>query len=436
MLETIKQNKRVYGIVMLVLALISIGIVSSRLFSVLAFALAFVAVLLLKPGDAYSILFALMPFANIFKLEPNAMSLFTVLEIVVVLVGLLKAKKIRVPFLASLFVLFAYMVLFSWGHFDVLTIVKVLNGFLLIYCATIHIKKEDIRNITYLLSASTSIMLLLCQVPGYFKYVVPYLTDMNYYVNNNGTASNVLRNSGFLGDPNYCAVLIIVVLALLCVLYYYKHIGMEFWIFSALLLPLGFMTYSKSYFLCAAVLLMFLFVFVLIPKHMKWALVALLGVIILAYFALSGKIEVFNMILARFKGGVGFTTGRTELNQQYLTYIFDDMKVALFGEGISVDRYDGARNNVHNIYIELLFKMGIVGAVVYIVSLCLAFGKGILKISWKRKFADYMPAMFVAVMFAFLAGVLNYAMPFYLVIAYVALNYNFIPLREEMETRS
>jgi hypothetical protein len=47
-----------------------------------------------------------------------------------------------------------------------------------------------------------------------------------------------------------------------------------------------------------------------------------------------------------------------------------------------------------------------------------------------------MPAIFVALMFGFLAGVLNYSTPFYLILAYVALQYNSLPSDEEWDMGS
>ncbi len=436
MIKVIKQNKHIYLTVVLILALIAVSIVSSNLFAILALAVAAVAVIFFRPSEVIVVLFALMPFANIFKFSPESMSLFTVIELFALLVFIFKCPKMKATAFVSVFALLAYIFLLSINNLQILTIIKVIAGFMLIYFATIYIKKDDVRNIAYLLTISIALMLLLCQLPGYFKYVENYLSDLNYYIDSSGQASEMLRNSGFLGDPNYCAVLIIVSLSLLCVLYYYKHIGAEFWVFSAILIPLGFLTYSKSYFLCIVMLVVLLILFVLFPKHKGWAIISLICVGVVLSLALSGKIEVFNMILLRFSGNFDFTTGRGILNQQYLSYIFENTKVLLLGEGICVDRYVGAHNNVHNIYIELFFKMGIIGSIIYLVTLAFVFNKmGTVK-TQKRKFVEYMPALFVAVMFGFLGGVLNYATPFYMIIAYVALNYSSIPMCKEVEIRS
>ena len=249
---------------------------------------------------------------------------------------------------------------------------------------------------------------------------------MDYYIDSTGHATDTLRVSGFFGDPNYCAVLIVLVLSLLGVLYYYKAIGTEFWLHAALLVPLGFLTYSKSYFLCIVLFVIMLILFVLFPKHKCWALVSLIGIGVAVWLVINGRIEAINMILARFAQG-NLTTGRTALNQVYLQYIYDNTKVLFFGDGISADRFSGVSNNVHCLYIEILYKLGIIGTGLYCGTLVATLSK--TKKQVERHFVNYLPLVFFMLMFGFLAGVVNYALPFYIII--VALTFNYTSLASE-----
>ena len=269
-------------------------------------------------------------------------------------------------------------------------------------------------------------MLLLSTNQRYLSYVENYFTDLNYYIDSTGHATDTLRVSGFFGDPNYCAVLIVLVLSMLCVLYYYKAIGAEFWLHTAFLVPLGFLTYSKSYFLCIAFFVIMLILFVLLPKHKCWALISLVGVGVTVWLVANGKIEIINKIIERFAQG-DLTTGRTALNQAYLQYIYDNTKVLLFGDGISADRFSGVSNNVHCLYIEVLYKLGIVGTGVYGGTLVATLSKEKKRV--KRHFVNYLPLVFFLLMFGFLAGVVNYALPFYIMI--VALTFNYTSLASE-----
>lgn len=417
MIKAIKQKKLLYVTAVIALVLIAAGISIGSLFSLAAFALSAAAMLLLPINDAYLLLFALMPFANIFKLSPSSTSLFTLLELLIAFYGLIKLKKLNALFLTSLLFLCGYFIICSGADINLLSVIKTIVGFLLIYCTIQHLKRDDLSHLAYLFSASVSAMLLLCQIPRYMNSVIPYLGDLDYLVTSSGVASDTLRSSGFLGDPNYCALMIIAALSFLCVLYYYKSIGNEFWLFGAILAPLGFLTYSKSYFLCITVLAVVLILFVLFPKHKRWAVISLFGLTVLMLSAFSGKIAVFNSMIDRFSSG-DLTTGRSELNLDYLTYITSDAKVLFFGEGLASERYFGARNNVHNIYIEVLYKLGIIGTILYVTTLFLSLKNTMPKM--KKNVINYIPAVFMVTMFFFLAGVLNYSTPFYIIIAYIA----------------
>lgn len=429
-MHTVKKNRILYLLWAMSLFSIAISVITTRFLTVIPLALFCVATLFFSSEELLCFLIGLLPFANIFKLSPGSMSLFTVCEMIAVLFLVMRVK-IRFSWLISTLILAAYMLALSFDNLNILTIVKVIVGFILIGSAVSIYTRKGIVKSARLLSLSTIIMLLLSSNNKYLAYVEPYFNDLDYLIDSTGHATETLRISGFMGDPNYCSVLIIMVLSLLCVLYYYKSIGVEFWVYTAFLVPLGFLTYSKSYILCVALFIVMLILFVLLPKHKVWALIAFLGAGVAAFLVVNGKIPVINTILERFELG-DITTGRLGLNMEYLKYISENTKVLLFGEGVSVEMFAGSNNNVHNIYIELLFKFGIIGSLVYIVTLVASLRQGNLSLNKaKRGFASYIPLAFFLLMFAFLAGVNNYALPFYIIIAYLGLNFNRLPSGEK-----
>ena len=298
--------------------------------------------------------------------------------------------------------------------------------FFLIGFAVSVFTQYGLKQSARILSLSTIVMLLLSTNQRYLSYVEKYFTDLDYYIDSTGHATDTLRISGFFGDPNYCAVLFVLVLSLLSVLYYYKEIGAEFWLHAAFLVPLGFLTYSKSYFLCIAFFMIMLILFVLLPKHKCLALISLIGIGVAVWLVVNGKFEAINMILARFAQG-NLTTGRTALNQAYLQYILDNIKVLFFGDGISADRFGGVHNNVHCLYIEILYKLGIIGTGLYCGTLVATLSNA--KTPVERHFVNYLPLVFFMLMFGFLAGVVNYALPFYIMI--VALTFNYTSLASD-----
>jgi len=248
----------------------------------------------------------------------------------------------------------------------------------------------------------------------YLEYIFPYFEEINYIFAKDGTP--MIRAGGFFGDPNYCALFLLLTLAILCTLYYHKQIKTEFWLLFVPIAALGFFTYSKSYFLCFAALILFLIIFVLFPKHKVWATLSIIALGALLVLVFSGKIETVNIIFDRFKEE-DLTTGRLELNRIYLDYIWKNPVTMFFGEGLGAPTLDRG-HIVHNLYIESLFSFGMVGCGLYL--LVLGLGIGTLKAK-SQNVASCLPMIFVMVMYFFLAGITSYELAFYIAIAFLTL---------------
>lgn len=426
---SVHPNWKLFSIWFISLVCIALGVVTTPYLSVISLFLFLVALLIFQTEEVFVLLFGLLPFANIFKLSTTSMSLFTICEIGTVIYLLLK-KRLKVSQFFMLMTLTIYLIISSLNNLNYLTIIKVVAGFFLIGFAVSVFTQYGLKQSARILSLSTIAMLLLSTNQRYLSYVEKYFTDLDYYIDSTGHATDTLRISGFFGDPNYCAVLIVLVLSLLSVLYYYKEIGAEFWLHAAFLVPLGFLTYSKSYFLCIAFFMIMLILFVLLPKHKCLALISLIGIGVAVWLVVNGKFEAINMILARFAQG-NLTTGRTALNQAYLQYILDNIKVLFFGDGISADRFGGVHNNVHCLYIEILYKLGIIGTGLYCGTLVATLSNA--KTPVERHFVNYLPLVFFMLMFGFLAGVVNYALPFYIMIVALTFNYTSLAADKNVE---
>ena len=371
---------------------------------------------------SYSLLFGLFPFANIFKLSPGTTSLFTVCEIllgvVIILDAILnyKTTKCSVTTLLAAMGLLVYLMLFS-TKLEYLNMIKLLVRILVIsfyFKSSIAIKGgiTAVKRTGYALSVSMLLMMLLSSIEPYMEVVTPYLRIVQY----DPTKGELIRSGGLLDDPNYCSLAIMATLTFMTVLYYYKHIKLEYWVFVVPLFLFGFSTYSKSYLLMAAVFLIALLLLVLFPKHRGWALVLCVAIVIAVVAIFSGKIEVINRIFDRFESA-GIFTGRDELNNIYMTYIYNNTDVLLFGEGFDAISLPGVSNAVHNLYIELLFKLGVAGSVILTIAIFSCFPKT----KTKFKIVNYLPAMFIAVMYMALAGLHSYELFYYILLAGIAI---------------
>ena len=373
-------------------------------------------VTLIKKGisDGYILLFATLPFANIFKVSANSLSLITICEVILgitILSKLIGEQRIRVTFFVSYWLYLSYILIFSINDFEINVIIKNAIRMIIIYY---FFQLEDgteknkmIVMCSQVLSVSMIVMMTLSTVKSYLDLVAPYLRVVLYA---NGTT--ITRNCGLLTDPNYCGAAILMTLSFSAVLYYHKVIGRQFWLFALPLIYFGFTTLSRTYFVGLAIFAGTLIAFVLFPKHHFWGVIVPIAIAVLTIFAMSRRFDVINLLLDRMNTNGDLTNGRFTLSRVYLEYIWSHPLIMIFGEGINASRISGL-NNVHNIYIEVVFKIGIVGTCLFVLCLTSCFsGKKKAKIS----FASMIPILVVGFLYFTLAGFNSFELLYYLLI--------------------
>ncbi len=421
----VKKEKNNLFLVIYILSVLSIIIapLAGKVFAFIS-VLFFILSLVLFPNQyAYILLYSFFPFANIFKLSPETMSFLTVCEMLllikIIFDVLLKRKTIRfsVALPVGLALTIVHIVLFS-TKIDYLNVVKLIARVLLIaYYLRAIIREDDSMQLAKMMgcyfSASMLLMMLLSQSNAYMDTVSAYLRIVQF-----DASGEIVRNGGLLDDPNYCSLAIMASLTFLTVLYYYKLIKFKYWLLAVPLFLLGFTTYSKSYFLTAIAFLAALLLLILFPKHKVLAVILciILGVVASAVY--SGQVEIINRILSRFNTE-NIYTGRDRLNQIYLNYIFESTKVLLFGEGFDATVLSYAQNNVHNLYIEMLFRLGIFGSLLLLITIKFCFPKK----HAKSRLVNYIPALFVLTMYMALAGMDSYGLFYYILLAGVSILY-------------
>lgn len=416
-----KANVKLFAaIYILSLLLIILSPFGGALLTVAALGLFTISLFFIPTIYSYSLLLGIFPFANIFKLSPDSTSLMTICEMIllakIILYLFLKKKTFKCNIGLAVGVIFTilYILIFS-SQIEYQLIIKLVVRILLVaYYMRSDIAHKGgiaaIKTTAYCFSLSMLISMILCQITVYKDAVSDYLRVIQY-----SSESELVRNGGLMDDPNYCSMAIIASMIFISVLYYYKKIKFEFWLLVVPLFLLGFTTYSKSYFLMSIAFVAVLLLFVLYPKHKGWAIVSSIAVAIIGLAAYSGQIKIINDILLRFET-VGITTGRDELNQIYVNYMLDNIKVLLFGEGFNVTALADT-NNVHNLYLEVLFRLGLVGSSIFTATVICCFPKK----QHKSKLINYMPATFVFVMYMALAGLDSYALFYYILLAGISI---------------
>lgn len=416
------SNKKAYFFAFSIVLLIILSAYVGKIANFAALGMFLLSFFFLEKIDVYVALLAIFPFANIFKASPSSMSFLTICEIALFIFILLdfneKNVKLKNSFVLSFFLFVLYLVIGFFADFSFSVFIKtVIRPVILYYLFNSKYSYEKKKSVTIgiasMLSISMILMMFLSLNVSFMAKIINFLRVVQIQ---NGLEL-LTRNGGLLGDPNYCTMAILMTLSILGVLYYSKQIGNIYWLFAVPLIIMGFTTYSKSYFLCIIAYAVLMVMFVLFPKHPGWGILITAVISIIVNAAMDGRIEVFEVILGRFQEG-DITTGRTSINEIYLTYLSENTGRLFFGSGINAHAISGY-NKVHNLYIESLYRLGIIGSAIYLflIRSCL-YDDGP-----RKNFIVYLPVFFMLAMYLALSGLDSVELIYYILICGISAKY-------------
>lgn len=173
---------------------------------------------------------------------------------------------------------------------------------------------------------------------------------------------DTLRYSGLSYDANFYTILALI--AFFLVIFVMKdELKMISWLaLSGSILVFGALTYSKSFYFCAVVLIMYAIFST--DRSIRKKVIKVVPLIVLICIVAGNQIL---SILGNFVGRLDdtsniyvLTTGRIELWYEYVQYIFADFYSVIFGNGIISNGLKAA----HNTYLEILYKFGFLGSFV------------------------------------------------------------------------
>lgn len=408
---------------------IILGVIFSHWFIYLALISNIISTFLLSEQNIYVLLFSIVPFANIYKPNPTSTSLFTYYCLFTVAYLILKHKKYDIKFVISFIFCIAYLLLRCEN--DIKLLIKLCIGLLLIYFFVRCDKTSDIYyKITIFFSISIIVSSVLPMDPVFYNAVKGYLREVSY-----ATGSEITRFCGLITDPNYYTMMIVMAQILLITQYYIGRAQKLFWVLSIFILYFGVSTYSKSFFFIYILLALF-FIFFVLTSRKKILFIASLPLLIYTInVIIQGRIESVNLILERIQTAKdlnSLTTGRLYLLFEYIRYIFSDVKVFLIGEGLDTVRIAGL-NNVHNLYIESLFKIGFIGIILFIITLISALRRKSNYLKGKRKLLNYLGIIIFSILYFFLAGLTSFELPFYIIICYICKDIDFKNLNNDLQ---
>ena len=257
-------------------------------------------------------------------------------------------------------------------------------------------------------------------IASIYGFIFRGSSAISYYIAENSIASvefaDRFRFRAIFGDSNYYSAYLILAMLLVQQLYLIKEItvfkAMVVW---ACLSCFGIMTYSRTFFLML-VLFSAALLFSLFKNHhyIPGILFCILTAIIIIW-VLQGKITIFNVVISRLLGSGNLhnlTSGRNDLLVKYGTYIFQNTKTLLIGEGLSA-KILGTKGT-HNLYLEILYYIGSFGLIlmsVYLMFLIRQLKKRYPFVySLKERFSAFLPLCFFLVIYFTLQGMFSNAL--------------------------
>lgn len=344
-----------------------------------------------------ALLFFILPFSSILKLEPGSQSLYKILEIAFLFIFLFRGYKIDCKLLLKIFVFIFYCITTSL-FIDDIQISKIANLFLwllIILCIFSQNSPSKLK----LIGKSFIAGVILSSTLGLFAN---YLGNLSVFLGEATVLDEVYadytnRFMGLWNDPNTFAVFICMAILTNFALFKRKNQSNPGFLVNGVILTIfGLLSLSKMCIIILLIVWSFIFIKSRISNLKKILLIIpVVGSIVTFMYFYP---EIFQLAFGRFN--VVFTnnfdidiltTGRYSLWLLYIDAIKEGF-VFWFGNGIS--NYLPLGRAAHNTYLQIIYHLGIIGLMLFI-WLLLSLSKMALNVKNNSKISeegmDYLP---------------------------------------------
>ena len=181
----------------------------------------------------------------------------------------------------------------------------------------------------------------------------------------------IIRRCGFYGDANFYTAQITAAMAgcfALLLKEEKKGRVIVLGVSLVLLVYCGFLSGSKSFILVSSlILVLWLISFIRVRGKLALKFILLTGLALLIIYIVTSAVfrSLLNVIILRLTSADdldGFTTGRTELWQNYIQLIFKDIKLFFIGRGYTNIKLNNRSS--HSTLIQCLYQFGLFGFVI------------------------------------------------------------------------
>lgn len=317
-----------------------------------------------------------LPFMTVFKFVSWLPSTSIILYVIFIIKSEIHGFHFKKDELIKFFLLFCvqFLLLLFYKQSFVSLVSLFVNLFFMIQAGKIIRFKFESRNeyfvyTVYIYTISTVLMSILAQV---FPNISSLVSNVEQSFTLNGTLTR--RFSGIAGDPNYYTQLITIAIAMMLTCMFYEINKGTKIIFSFCLFYLiycGILTYSKSFyviFACLLVIILF-YVYLKFIKNIIGLVCILLCTPVIIYFFYKLVMSfIIPGILQRVTQSVDLTSGRISIWFSYLEMFLNNPIIFLIGAGVGnaknmVIPFLGKAQAAHNAYIEMISDIGILGCI-------------------------------------------------------------------------
>lgn len=395
------MKNRILIIILMSMMLILRAFVADKILTLLFFALLLFLIIFDKFRYKVIYLCYFLPWTMFIKINPKSFSLFSVVDLIFVLIFILhqyKNGKLLNKKCISLLIIFGLFVSFVTlinGNINIISLGGWLLHMLTIYIFAVNVNTEqDKKDIIYSLLCGTiaaGLTFVFATINSTFmNYLLKYTEISTVLVN----GRIFYRCSGLDYDPNYYSVLCLIFSWSAIIINSKKRFFVS--VLSILCLLIGLLSLSKMY-LITVIISIFLYVLLTERNTKKFKTITFLLILLLAFYRLFGDvvINIFQTRLKNVNNMNDFTTGRSDIWKLYINYLIANPIIILFGNGMNGNTLLG--HAAHNSFITGIYKFGILGLVLMIGYYKSVFN--LIKNSNKPKILYFIPLFLFLISF-------------------------------------
>lgn len=418
------KDSKIRWAISAVLALLILFGTYRNVFSLAAFLLTGLMLVFCDRESNLLQIFFIMPMANIFKLSPGVQSFFTIIILAYVVLHLVLPRKATL--IVALFAVYVLVGQLFMGNLNLFRTIKLICN-LLFLSSTLNDNVKIEHKEIFLSYIVGNIVASVFGTMNSSTFKIESYIGVKELEEGVGFGEDIIRFAGLYADPNYYTIGLIISLCLIVVLLFRNEINPVLAVSGAATMVYFLMkTYSKSAVIMLVVVLVFLLCTFVLKRNYFMLVFFLIAALTVGVLALTGKIEIFNIIFARITDTGnnefdinGVTTGRFDLWITYAKYLIKNIRVALFGEGISSGILGS--HAAHNTYIDIFYYLGVVGGALLIASLKSISSQSRNTIA-KHNIMNYSVLICIAIMYFFLSELFYFDPPFHIFLGFMVLN--------------